>query len=182
MIFEVELKYALANRDELLEKLKSFQARRVGIVSQKDIYFNHPSRDFAQTDEAVRIRLTDDKTILTYKGPKLDSATKTRKELEISLAAENSNHRDIEDFLLATGFRKVRSVEKNRECWTLTWEKHSVDLAIDDVKDLGLFLEIEMQAKEASLESTRHSLLQLATALKLNDPIMQSYLELLLEC
>ena len=43
-------------------------------------------RDFARTDEALRLRHVGEFNYITYKGPKLDATTKTRREIEIGLA------------------------------------------------------------------------------------------------
>ena len=51
-------------------------------AEQVDTYFSHPARDFAATDEALRIRSIDQENFVTYKGPKLDATTKTRREID----------------------------------------------------------------------------------------------------
>ena len=56
-------------------------ARRIEV----DRYFNHPARDFAETDEALRIRRIGPVNRITYKGPRVDTVTKTRQELELPL-------------------------------------------------------------------------------------------------
>ena len=59
----------------------AWAADRAGRTSTSPI----PCRDFAQTDEALRIRTVGDTSFVTYKGPKLDATTKTRRELELPL-------------------------------------------------------------------------------------------------
>jgi adenylate cyclase class 2 len=66
--------------------------------------------DFAQTDEALRVRTTNNDIFITYKGPKLNDKAKTRKEVEMSIeSAEKA--RDIFEEI---GFRPARIVRKNR--------------------------------------------------------------------
>ena len=55
-------------------------------VVQVDQYFAHPARDFAQTDEALRLRRVGKQNFITYKGSKIDATTKTRREIELPLA------------------------------------------------------------------------------------------------
>ena len=55
MTFEVELKFPLESHEPVVQKLAELKAEPASTVEQQDTYFNHPSRDFAQTDEAVRI-------------------------------------------------------------------------------------------------------------------------------
>ena len=51
-------------------------------AEQVDRYFAHPCRDFARTDEALRLRRDGDDVAITWKGPRIDAATKTRRESE----------------------------------------------------------------------------------------------------
>ncbi len=54
MILEIEVK-AYANRlARVEEKLKEMGAVFIAVVCEKDTYFNHPDRNFAETDEALR--------------------------------------------------------------------------------------------------------------------------------
>ena len=75
---------------------------------QRDRYFNHPSRDFAQTDEALRIRTQGRETRITYKGPIVDSQTKTRREIEIPVGAHDGDDEKLAQVLVLLGFREVR--------------------------------------------------------------------------
>ena len=51
--------------------------------AEADHYLNAPDRDFARTDEALRLRRIGENTFLTYKGPRRDAASKTRTEVEV---------------------------------------------------------------------------------------------------
>ena len=89
-MLEVELKFPLDDALSLRERLVSVGAEAKSMVVQSDAYFNHPARDFAQTDEALRIRTVGDESVVTYKGPKLGGSAKTRFELEFQLDAKTS--------------------------------------------------------------------------------------------
>jgi adenylate cyclase class 2 len=110
MSIEVEAKAYAANLSAIEKELIEKGAKFVTKVKQKDTYFNHPNRDFAETDEALRIREVDGKTFFTYKGPKMDSVTKTREEIEIQVEDPESSR----EFLLRLGFKEVRVVNKIR--------------------------------------------------------------------
>ena len=86
MHIEVEQKFRATHSAELLARLERMGAVFAEPVVQVDLYFAHPARDFAQTDEALRIRRVGERNFVTYKGPKLDAMTKTRRELELPLA------------------------------------------------------------------------------------------------
>lgn len=85
-MYEVEQKYPLADVPAVEAALARLGATWHRTAAQVDRYFNHPSRDFAVTDEALRLRRTDDTLAITWKGPRLDATAKTRRELELMLA------------------------------------------------------------------------------------------------
>ena len=77
---EVEIKAYCDNIHEIRQGITSLGGESLGPRDETDIYYNHPERDFAETDEALRIRKVDKKYILTYKGPKIGTRSKTRVE------------------------------------------------------------------------------------------------------
>ena len=85
-MIEVEVKAKIESFEEIKKELEKISAIKTKTEYQKDIYFNSPIVDFAQSDEALRIRKTmsNDNTniFITYKGPKIDKNSKTRKEIE----------------------------------------------------------------------------------------------------
>ncbi len=85
MSYEVERKFRLPASQAFTEQVTRLGGTFSEPVVQIDRYFAHPSRDFAATDEALRIRTSGECSWLTYKGPKIDSTTKTRREIDISL-------------------------------------------------------------------------------------------------
>ena len=85
-MYEVELKYRVADGRAIEDRLAGRGACWHGTTEQVDRYFNHPSRDFAVTDEALRLRSTAAGVAITWKGPRLDATAKTRREIELPLA------------------------------------------------------------------------------------------------
>jgi len=85
-VYEVEQKYPLADVAAVEAALARLGATWHATVEQVDRYFNHPCRDFAATDEALRLRRTGEALAITWKGPRLDATAKTRRELELPLA------------------------------------------------------------------------------------------------
>jgi len=85
MTFEVEVKIKAYNLEILEELLIEKGATIIDIINQRDHYFNHPSKDFQETDEAVRIREEGDLIYLTYKGPKIDKKSKSRIEEQVEV-------------------------------------------------------------------------------------------------
>ena len=181
MQFEVELKFSLADSRAFEARLAELHAVAAEPLKQRDIYFNHPSRDFAQTDEALRIRCLDEAAHVTYKGPLQDKLTKTRRELEIPLGAGDKAADQFAEMLLALGFRRVREVAKMRRPFHFTWQDRSFEAALDEVEGLGSYCELETLADEAGVDAARQSLLALAESCGLSNSERRSYLQLLLE-
>jgi adenylate cyclase class 2 len=178
MHFEVEQKVRLVDAVELIARVAKLGGAFGEPIEQVDLYFNHPSRDFAATDEACRIRRVGERAFVTYKGPKLDAATKTRRELELPLAAGTAE--GFAELLAALGFRRTAEVRKLRRTAEVECQGRSFEVALDDVADVGLFAELETSAAEAELPAARAALAELAAKLELTANERRSYLELLL--
>ncbi|NHJ02079.1 MAG: class IV adenylate cyclase [Candidatus Heimdallarchaeota archaeon] len=107
---------------------------------QKDTYFQSPIHNFWQTDEAFRLRETQvssgsEKIEMTYKGAKIGQSMKIREETTVLI----SNAKDLKTILHKLGFTSHIVVEKQR----INWVRDNFTLSLDQVKDLGIFLELE---------------------------------------
>jgi adenylate cyclase, class 2 len=147
-------------------------------IVQSDQYFAHPARDFAQTDEALRIRTASGASFVTYKGPKLDATTKTRRELELPLAADDADGSQFAELLAALGFTPVATVRKARREFRITHDGREVHGALDTVDGVGTFVELELSADDASLQAARRVIAALAEELQFGPSERRSYLEL----
>ena len=167
---EVEIKAYCDNIDEIRQGITSLGGESLGPRDETDIYYNHPERDFAETDEALRIRKVDKKYILTYKGPKIGTRSKTRVEKEVALDSFDT----MNDILVCLGFIETGRVSKRRERFKLD----EVEICIDSVQGLGDFVELEKISSER--EKTEDNLFALAAKLGLSRFERKSYLELVL--
>ncbi|MHA1156820.1 MAG: class IV adenylate cyclase, partial [Candidatus Heimdallarchaeota archaeon] len=135
-----------------------------------------PARDFAQTDEAFRIREEGTEVLLTYKGPKFDKKSKTRKEIEIKIP----NTEQMFELLNSLGFRKVHVVSKERKIYVL----NDIHWSLDLVDSLGSFIELEkIVSTKDEVDSALIAIFEAVESLGLKpkDTIRKSYMELLLE-
>lgn len=178
--FEVEQKFRVAGFEAVRERLVELGAHFAPPIEQADTYFSHPARNFTQTDEALRLRRVGESNCITYKGPKLDAQTKTRRELELPLPAGAAAFDQYSELLRTLGFGEVATVRKRREPVSLTWEAHEVAVALDTVEGVGQYAELEIAADAAGLPAARQAIGSLAKKLGLTDSERRSYLELLL--
>lgn len=181
-MYEVEQKYPVADVQAIEDRLTRLGATWHGSAEQVDRYFNHPSRDFAVTDEALRLRSTADGVAITWKGPRLDATAKTRREIELPLAVVPATLDRWTGLLEALGFRQVREVAKRRRLATVRWQNEPVEVALDHVAGLGEFVELELLADAAGIAAAAACVESLALELGCTGPERRSYLEMLLAC
>ena len=176
-MIEVEVKAKIENFQDMEKKLENLGAMKSKKEFQEDIYFNSPTVDFAKSDEALRIRTTkeNDNTniYITYKGPKIDSKSKTREEIEIGI--ENSEK--CSEIFQHLGFTKVRAVKKNRQYYTYK----NFEVSLDDIEGLDPYMEIEISLEDGNdYSEAQEKIFDLFKELGINEGFERtSYLELL---
>lgn len=170
-MYEIELKVP-AELAAVRDRLQSLDTESVGSVTQRDRYYDHPLRSFADTDEALRLRNEEGEGALTYKGPRIDTESKTREELEIGI----SDLSELDRMLDVLGFDPAGVVVKERERFRV--EGYTV--ALDRVEGVGEFVEIETRGGEEEIDRLRSGALALLDRLGLDADatLSTSYLEL----
>jgi len=180
-MLEVEMKFPIDDFAAVESRLAGTGAHPVGARRDVDQYFNAPDRDFARTDEALRLRRIGAANFVTYKGPKQDAQTKTRTEIEVPLGEGPATAEAFVRILTHLGYRAVAVVQKQRRIYHLERASFSLEICLDDVEDLGRFIEVEALAPEERLPDARRVVQDLAAELGLGRTERRSYLELLLE-
>lgn len=172
-MIEVEVKAKINSFQEMKEKLNKIGAVESKNEFQEDIYFASPIVDFAKTDEALRIRTTNNDIFITYKGPKLNKEAKTRKEVEMSIESASK----AKDIFEEIGFKEVRTVRKNRQYYTY----ENFEISLDDVEGLSPYMEIEISLNDGKdYSEAQNSIFELFKKLDITDGFeTTSYLELL---
>lgn len=192
-MYEVEVKVR-ADHEAVDERLAAVGAGTGRRVAQLDTYFDAPHRDFAETDEAVRVRREapvegvgqDLESVVmaairgeragavTYKGPLIESASKTREEFETGVDDVD----EMASILDRLGFVPVGSVRKVRR----VYEVRGYLVTLDEVVGLGSFVEVEAEASESEIDRVREGGRDLLEELGLDpdDQIRTSYLGMLM--
>jgi adenylate cyclase class 2 len=183
-MLEVELKVR-GPHDAVRRRLDELDARRREAVVQRDTYYDAPHRDFAETDEALRLRRETpvepdgrgrevSETRVTYKGPLVEDASKTRAEFETGVDDEET----MDAIFRRLGFSPAAVVEKERERFAVG----EYTVTLDRVTDVGEFVEVEREAPESELESVREGAYDVLRDLGFDpdDQIRTSYLGMLL--
>ena len=168
---EIEIKAACPDREQIIRRITSMGGVFRESLDQEDRYFNHPSRDFRVTDEALRIRNDGAMSVVTYKGPKLSPVAKTRHEVETGIE-DLSKMAEVFSLL---GFTESGIVKKRREVYSLG----DVEICVDSVEGIGDYIELEKIASDR--ETVEKELFTLAAKLGLDSFERRSYLEMVLE-
>ena len=218
-MYEVELKLR-ADHEAVRAALDDAGASAEVRVRQVDTYYDAPHRDFAETDEALRLRRETREPVdgpsaegnparsgpadgssaegspaqsgpadgpsgdgqptatteLTYKGPLIEAASKTREERETTVADGDA----AAAILDGLGFEPAATVKKDRTFFAV--EGYTVSL--DRVDGLGAFVEIEAEAAASEdVADVREGAKPVLRDLGLDpdDQIRTSYLGLLLD-
>lgn len=181
MQIEVEQKFAVDDFAAIEAKLAELGVEIGPRVEQCDRYFSHPARDFAETDEALRIRQVGESSFITYKGPKLDATTKTRRELELPLVGGAAGAEQFTELLAALGFVAVGEVRKHRRHAKLTWQDAPVEVVLDEVDNVGTYVEVELVVNETQRESATALVEGLAAHMGLTQVERRGYVQMLLQ-
>lgn len=139
MGIEIEAKLKVESLAEVEDRLKDNRAEFVAEQQQEDVYYDDPARALEGGDRCLRVRhqrVGDrDEVFLTHKGPKLKDAFKRRQETEVQIGDGQAMDR----LLTAVGFQRALVVRKTRRLWRMG----PCLVALDDVADLGTFVEVE---------------------------------------
>jgi adenylate cyclase class 2 len=156
---EIEIKATFEDKEKLIKSLKSIGAEQEKAKHQIDEYYNHPSRDMRKTNEYIRLRYKsgDDKGVFAYH---VNISDGVNNEFEVPVE-------DIKTFkkiLEGLNFPLLGVIDKKRE----TFKFEDFIITIDEVKDIGNFIEIEMDGEESEINSKKAQCTELLE--KLNIP------------
>jgi len=161
---EIEIKIPLSEETfpKIKERLKK-NSRFVKNLPQVDEYFTPMHRNFVEPEypyEWLSIRRRGDKVILNYKHyyPENTEVTTHCDEFETQIQDVNQ----LDKIFSTLNFRKLVTVEKEREVYIYNNE---LEIALDVVKELGYFVEIEAIKDFGSVEVTREKLFEFAKSL-----------------
>jgi adenylate cyclase class 2 len=136
---EIEAKLKVESLSVIEKRLSQAGAVFLETQDQQDIYFDDKNCRLKNSDSCLRLRILrvgKTKTaILTYKGPKQKDNYKKRVEIEMQIN-DVASARKMFNLL---GFYQRLIIEKKRDLWRFD----GCLIALDSVKGLGFFVEIE---------------------------------------
>lgn len=175
---EIELRARVKNQEELEKKLSALAGikEKDGGGRQVDVYLKH-EKD-AERKLVVRIRKNyqEDKAILTFKGsPPKDKDDTAWHDFDVEI----NNPDDLERLLTNNGFVYVCIIDKVRQSFAFK----DFEINIDNIRDLGLFIEVEKKAGEEEIENVKNEISALLEQVGIGekDLVKKGYVPLMLE-
>ncbi len=151
MATEIEAKLKVDSFDDVQRRLTELGAEFVGEYFQKDYYLDDRHRSLTNGDRCLRLRsqtTSGRKTAkLTYKGAKEKGDFKKRREIEIDISDSDA----LTELLSALGYASVTVVEKKRRLWRIS----GCEVGLDQLPELGSFVEVEGPNSESIAEVQR---------------------------
>jgi len=164
MSIETEIKLRFDDFDALRRALADAGATCAGCVVETNWFFDRPDGSLRAAEKGLRIRAVeaeDDSErpiTLTYKGPSEPGPIRRRPEVELAV----SDAAAARDMLLATGFVEILVYQKRRETWLVA----PCRIELDDVPELGRFVEIEGPDRQAVADVQRRLALGAAASVE----------------
>jgi len=188
-MLEIEMKFRVEDAQAYETALKVSQGVEFGApIFESDVFFTNAPLGFPNEGKSLRIRRSGDLLATTFKGPRLDSTTKAREEIELPLAPRGCDDATLAQtrdewirFYERLGFQPFGKVEKTRRRARTVFEGREFEITLDRVDSLGYFTELETLAPKSEFNEARLTVLTFADVLGLRDSIVKSYLALTLE-
>jgi len=140
---ETEKKYFCANSEELISKINAIGFNLVCNRVESDEYFTDINSDYVKTRTCLRIRKTNDRMQVTFKGKSKDFSNSFCK-LESNYHVSIDNYNDLINLFSNLGFYSYTIVNKNRYIYQTIHKKNKYNIMIDNIDELGGFVEFEL--------------------------------------
>ena len=145
---EIELKFRITNEQKqaILKHIKSLTIHS-NSYRMIDTYYIPNFKEFeidGRTIECVRIRETDNSTVICYKKIHYEAAPIYCDEYETKI----DNKEQMEKILFALGFTTQMVIDKTRD----SYYNDNFEFDFDSVKNLGELMEIELKDNSGNIE------------------------------
>lgn len=137
MKLELECKIPIDDRAALASRLHALGAEDCGEVYERNWVLDTPDRSLHASYTLLRLRVEDgaEHALLTIKKPARQSEFKSRQEYEVTVESKSAMLMALQ----ALGYDVVWYYEKKRA----RWRYNGCTIALDDLPQIGSFIEIE---------------------------------------
>lgn len=154
-MLEIEAKLRVESHEPVRQRLRELSASFMGRYREENRILDRPDGSLRAAGCGLRVRAMETlegcpaPATMTYKGPRQPGPLKRRQEIEVTISDAPSCLR----MLHALDFETVLAYSKQRERWAL----NDCRIELDDVPQLGLFVEIEGPS-EPAIRAAQNSL------------------------
>ncbi len=148
MNLEIEIKLKVEALAPIRARLAECGGELASHVLETNHIFDRADRSLLHADQGLRVRAVSSRetsqrpsATLTFKGPRQAGDVKTRPELEVTIGDARTTCAILE----ALGYECVVRFEKRRE----TWRLDTCRVELDELPNLGSFVEIEGPSQDA---------------------------------
>jgi predicted adenylyl cyclase CyaB len=169
MPVEIEIKLRVQDFAPVRARLESLSAAPLGQALETNIFLDTAERALLSADCGLRVRRSRkadgrEKRVVTYKGPRGEGQVKQREEVEVVVDSLDS----AVLLLDRLGYAPQLTFEKRRESWRV----NECTVELDELPEIGCFVEVEGPSVEAVSDVQRRLGLQHAR------PVMPTYADL----
>jgi len=167
---EIEVKARVKNQNQLMSKLGDLGIKLSEPIFQHDTIFAEQDWEFTQfvTERNIlRIRRENNRTVLTLKRPGKNELDAEEHETEISNPDSMSDMLKLMEYLPVVEVKKERQKAKYNQNHPspLLRKGGEIEICLDEVEELGTYIEVEKLVKEADTEKVQEELFQFLESL-----------------
>lgn len=174
---EIELRAKILDTQLLEDKLKQLPniVEKKSDERQVDLYFKHESEENEKMIIRIRKNYENNKALLTFKSKSRSSDDIAWQDFDTPITDPDK----LEDLLINSGYVYFCLIDKVRQ----SFRYQDFEINIDNIRDLGIFIEIEKNGKENEVEIIRKQIIELLDLLGVSEDniINQGYVQLVLK-
>lgn len=171
---EIELRAKIADLNLLEKKMQSLQELKEKKIEERqvDIYFKHDKEIEERMVIRIRKNYKNNQALLTFKGKSKHKDDIAWEDFDTPI--EDSEK--LEKFLINNGYEYFCLIDKVRQSFSYK----DFEINIDNIRDLGLFVEIEKQGDENEVENIKKEIIHLLNLLGIDSEsiITKGYVQL----
>ena len=149
---EIEIKATYENEEKVKAILEKLGAEKKKVKHQIDEYYNPPSIDTRETNEYIRLRHKSGSNEGVF-AHHINLSDGVNKEYEVDVG----NIKVFKEMLAGLKFPLLGTIDKKRE----TYIYDQFKITFDDVKDIGKFIEIEVDGEESEIDEKREACMKM---------------------
>lgn len=157
---ELEKAYEIQQDKEITDIAQKEKFQLKEVLKEIDTYFSDDKEEFVKTRTCLRMRRTNDSEMeLTYK-PKSSEYTEKYGKREVNIALDINDYDDMKFILNQLGYKTYVELTKRRKIYSKKIENIEYNIMIDELENIGKYVEFEVITDEMTDNIERGNKLQ----------------------